>query len=297
MWKSVGVEPTERRIHLPRIDVTVRVQEVGEGPPIVFVHGASNSGVSWSSLARDLPGFRCILLDRPGCGLSDPLKTSFADVGRLEAFGDALVVDVLDALELDTAFVVATSYGGYMGLRGAAAHPDRIAATVLLSWSLGVPIAKTPFLMRVASIPFVGRLGARMPANERTVRMIFKQIGLRGALESGRISQELIDTFVSLLRDTDTMRNELAAGPRIMTFFGGINESVLIGADVLGNISNPMLFIWGEDDPQGGADAARRFVAQVPGAELEMMAGGHAPWLDDPDKVATSVRDFFARVP
>jgi len=58
-----------------------------------------------------------------------------------------------------------------------------------------------------------------------------------------------------------------------------------------------MLFIWGEDDPQGGADAARRFVAQVPGAELEMMAGGHAPWLDDPDKVATSVRDFFARVP
>ncbi len=297
MWKSVGVEPTEQRIHLPRIDVTVRVQEVGEGPAIVFVHGASNSGVSWSSLARDLPGFRCILLDRPGCGLSDPLKTGFDDVKRLEAFGDALVVDVLDALELDTAFVIATSYGGYIGLRGAAAHPDRISATVLLSWSLGVPIEKTPFLMRAASIPFVGRLGARMPANERTVRMIFKQIGLRGALESGRISQELIDCYVALLRETDTMRNELAAGPRIMSFFGGINESVLIGDDVLAKISNPMLCIWGEDDPQGGADSARRFVSRIPGAELELMPGvGHAPWLDDPDKVATGVRDFFARV-
>ena len=47
----------------------------GEGPAVVFIHGASNGGSSWASLVARLDGFRCIMLDRPGCGLSDPLPT------------------------------------------------------------------------------------------------------------------------------------------------------------------------------------------------------------------------------
>jgi pimeloyl-ACP methyl ester carboxylesterase len=40
---------------------------------------------------------------------------------------------------------------------------------------------------------------------------------------------------------------------------------------------------------------ARRFAAQLPHATLDLLDGcGHAPWIDEPDLVATRLDDFFA---
>jgi pimeloyl-ACP methyl ester carboxylesterase len=74
-----------------------------------------------------MDGFRCLMLDRPGAGLSGPLPKAFEDVDSLAAFSDAFIIDVLDGLELDSAHVVATSYGGYAALR-ATAYPDASGA-------------------------------------------------------------------------------------------------------------------------------------------------------------------------
>lgn len=297
LWESVGVTPTEQHVHLSHAGVTIRAQEVGSGPSVVFVHGVANAGASWASLVCRLDGFRCIVIDRPGCGLSDPLVTGFDDVGRLAAFGDTLIVDVLDALGLESAHVVATSFGGYMALRGAAAHPDRIGRVVELGWTIGAPIARTPFVMRLASAPVVGRMLAAVPPNERMVRTIFRSIGLRAALDAGRITQPMLDWFLSMLRDTDTMRNELAAGPRILTPIRGINDSILLPHSLLAKIHTPVQFLWGDEDPMGGADIANAFVAHLPNAELELMAGaGHAVWMDDADHAAKTTRAFLERV-
>jgi 2-hydroxy-6-oxonona-2,4-dienedioate hydrolase len=141
LWESVGVTPTEQQLRLDRIGVTVRVQEVGVGPAVVFVHGSTNSGVSWAPLIARLNGFHCLLVDRPGCGLSEPLPNTLDDPVRLGTYGDALIVDVLDALGLDHAHVVATSFGGYFALRAAAAHPDRVDRVVEFGWTVGAPWA------------------------------------------------------------------------------------------------------------------------------------------------------------
>ena len=66
MWDSVGVAPAEHVLALERTGLTVRVQEAGNGPTLLFVHGASNSGVSWAQLVARLPEYRCVVLDRPG---------------------------------------------------------------------------------------------------------------------------------------------------------------------------------------------------------------------------------------
>ena len=294
LWKSVGVAPTEQRLHLDRTGVTVRVQETGQGPAVVFVHGASNGGASWAPLVGRLDGFRCVMLDRPGCGLSDPLLTGFDDVARLGAFADSLIVDVLDALGLERGHVVATSFGGYMAIRAAAAHPDRIGRMVELGWTIGAPIARVPLVMRVAAVPVVGRLLASVPPNARAVRAIFRSIGLRQALEAGRISQEALDWFLALLRDTDTMRNELRAGPRVILPLRGMNDRVLLPVSLLAKVRTPVYFLWGEEDPFGGAAIARQFVARLPDAELELMPGaGHAVWMDDPDHAAAVTGKFL----
>ena len=72
--KSVGQTPTEQLVMLPRLGVRVRVQEVGEGPLVLFIHGGPNSGSTWASLVEHIDGYRCIIVDRPGTGLSDPIS-------------------------------------------------------------------------------------------------------------------------------------------------------------------------------------------------------------------------------
>ena len=60
-----------RRVRL-RTGGTVRVQETGDGPPVLLVHGAVNAGTSWMALMAKLPDFRCIALDRPGSDVDVP---------------------------------------------------------------------------------------------------------------------------------------------------------------------------------------------------------------------------------
>ena len=294
MWGSVGVAPTERMLDLSRTGTRVRVQEAGDGPVVLFVHGVSNSGVSWAPLVAQLPDHRCVVLDRPGCGLSDPLSITFGDVASLADFADALVVDVLDAMDLDSAHLLGTSFGGYATLRAAAAHPDRVERLVQLGWTVGAPTARLPMIMRLASAPGLGRVLGAIPPNERAVRAMFKQIGLRQAMDAERVSQEAIDCYLSLLRDTDTMRNEVRAGPRLIRMRGGMDERVLLPPALLASIQAPTYFLWGEQDLFGGAEVARDFVRHIPDAELELMPGsGHAVWMDDADYVATAIRKFL----
>lgn len=293
LWESVGVTPTEQQLRLDRSGVTVRVQEMGEGPAVVFVHGSTNSGVSWASLAARLDGFRCVLVDRPGCGLSEPLPYTLDDPVRLGAYGDALIVDVLDALGLAHAHVVATSFGGYFALRGAAAHPDRVDRVVEFGWTVGAPMGAVPLMLRLGGIPTFGRLVGMVPPNERAVRAMLRSIGLRQALATGRFSQQMMDTYLSLLRDTDTMRNELRAGPHTFRL-RGFNRSVFLPESLLGSIRTPTYFLWGEEDPMGDAEVARQFVGNIPDAEIEIMAGaGHAVWVDEPDHAAATTRRFL----
>jgi len=296
LWDSVGVAPTERRVHLDSRGIAVRVQEVGEGPAVLFVHGGSNGGSSWADLIARFDGFRCVMLDRPGCGLSDRIERRPRDIEAIEEYADTLIPDVLDALGLAHANVVATSFGGYFALRAAAAHPDRIERIVEFGWTIGAPMAKVPLVMRFTSVPVIGWVMARVPPNERAVRMILRQIGLGEALESGRFTQEEIEWFLALLRDTPTMRNERDATPRVILPIHGMNERVLLSPSLLAGISTPTQFIWGTNDPNGGADIARPFVAHLPNAELELIPGaGHAPWIDDPDRSARTTREFLNR--
>jgi len=293
LWAQVGVTPTERMINLPRIETTLRVQETGEGPPIVFVHGASNSGTSWAGLVAEMPEFRCLLIDRPGCGLSEQHDRQLRDVADLTRFSEELVLDVFEQLELDSAVLLGTSFGGNVVLRAAAALGERIEKLITLGWSMGAPIEYTPFSMRLASIPGLGPLLFRLPASRGMVKRILKQVGLKDAFDNGVITDEFVDCFRSLLNDTDTMANELKQGPPIITPIKGFNDSILIPDDVMASIQVPAYFLWGTNDPMGGEATARAFTSKLPNATLEMMPGGHAVWVDDPKRVARSVAAFL----
>ena len=75
LWHAYGLEPIERfvEVSLPRAVVRLRVLEIGAGEPAVFIPGTGGTGPYWAPLIRELPGIRCVMIDRPGWGLSSPL--------------------------------------------------------------------------------------------------------------------------------------------------------------------------------------------------------------------------------
>jgi 2-hydroxy-6-oxonona-2,4-dienedioate hydrolase len=292
-WSAMGVRPTSRRVHLEELQVDVRIQEIGDGPPVLFLHGGPNSGSTWAPLVAHLTGMRCLLLDRPGTGMSDPLPLGLTPA-TLRPFGDTLVTDVLDGLELEDTHVVASSFGGYVALRSAARHPGRIRRMVQMACPAFAPGMQTPPFMRALGVPPARWILGVLPPSPRAARSIFRQIGHGASLDADRIPTALFDWYLALQRHTDTFRNETAMIASAVSPRRGFDESLTLEAEVLRSVTCPVRFLWGADDTFGGEEAARRLVAAMPDAELEMLPGaGHLPWLDDPAHAAARTAAFL----
>ncbi|MBI2917493.1 MAG: alpha/beta hydrolase [Chloroflexi bacterium] len=293
LWASVRVTPTERRVRLAGIGVEVRVQEAGDGPPVLFLHGGPNAGTTWAHMVAGMREFRCLVVDRPGTGLSQALPRPLTPA-TLPPFGDAFAAEVLDALGIARALVVASSFGGYLALRGAAAHPSRIARMVQMACPAFAPGMKTPPFMRLMSLRLVRGLMGRMEPNVKTARSILRQIGHGASIDANRIPDLFFQWYVDLQKHTDTMRNDGDMIGNLITLLGA-KRSLTLSDELLRSVQTPTLFYWGEDDAFGGEEVARNLARLVPNAQLEMVPkSGHLPWLDDPARAVRATVEFFA---
>lgn len=162
------------------------MQEVGNGPPLVLVHGGSIAGTSWATLAVALEGTRCMLVDRPGCGLSDPIVGGpLRNLLGVEAYADRLLGEHLDALGLNVAAVRATSYGELFAFRGAAAAPERVTRLVEYSWLVGAPSEAAPLTARVAAVPGMQSAMTRLPMSRGMVKRALRQFRSRSGHRLG----------------------------------------------------------------------------------------------------------------
>jgi len=169
------------------------------------VHGGPNAGSTWAPLAAEMQDFRCLLLDRTGCDLSEAV-----DITRynLRAFGADLLAAVLDGLEIEEAAVVASSFGGALALFFAAAHPQRVTRMVQQGCPAFLQGMRVPMFMRMLSIGPLGRGIARQEATAKQSRDIMRQIGHAKSIDQGRLD-DMVEWYVHLMNDTDTMQNEV----------------------------------------------------------------------------------------
>ena len=126
----------------------------GHGPRVlVFMHGILMDSNMNRRLAADLAavGFRVVLLDLPGHGLSEkPKRASFH---RMDTYAEH-VVRLMDHLGIATAAVGGVSLGGNVSLLVAAQAPERVQAMVIempvLEWALpAAAITFVPMLLAV----------------------------------------------------------------------------------------------------------------------------------------------------
>ena len=238
---------------------------------------------------------RCILVDRPGCGLSDPVPGGpLRDLPAVKRHADSFLADLLVALEIDSPAVGSTSYGGYFAFRGAAAAPDRVSRIVEYSWLIGAPSASVPLASRIAALPGAKDLMVRMPMSRWAVKEALRQFGLGRAMDAGTFDDEMIDWAYALMRHTDTLRNDILSSPDVITPLRGQNTDLLLTDALLAKLEMPVLFLWGADDPNGGEAVAREFVPRLADAELVVIPEAeHAPWLDDLDTCVERTREFL----
>jgi haloalkane dehalogenase len=145
MGTDVFRTPDERFEGLPDFDFEPHYREVdglrlahldvGEGQPVVFFHGEPTWSYLWRKVippVRDA-GFRCIAPDYAGFGRSDkPTDVEWYSYDRHVE----LVATLLEDLDLRDATAVVHDWGGPIGLRLAAEHPDRIARMVIMDTGL-----------------------------------------------------------------------------------------------------------------------------------------------------------------
>jgi pimeloyl-ACP methyl ester carboxylesterase len=264
----------------------VHVVTAGEGPPVVHLHGTNTSSLSHLMLTGRTSDIGSYLVDRPGCGLSDP--DSFRR-GQFRGYAVRFVGDVLDALGLDAPLLVGASGGGIWATWYALAHPDRVRGLVMLGSVPTLPGGRVPLALRLAATPGVGDLMARAVRPGR--RMLLRMMASVGEAETIVQHPDLLDSLVAGARDPVATQANLAE-LRALISGRGIRAGMRLDREELGRLAVPTLMIWGDHDPVVPLDRARLVAAEIPGARLEVLSAGHVPQLGHPDRVAALLKEF-----
>jgi pimeloyl-ACP methyl ester carboxylesterase len=289
LFRTIGAEVEESFLDLANTCVRVRLLAVGSGPPLVLLHGVSLSAAAWAPLFTALTGHRLLAVDLPGHGLSDPVIYRRAQVRQ---HARELIDDILDALELDQAPVLAHSLGGMFALWHASAGTQRISSLVAIGEpAVALPGAHVRMPLSPLTVPGLGVAILRSPSPRRVYRRVLAQ-GL-GAAEVAAAPDSLIDALRLSARRPGNARTVNSLMHAIDHFRRPRTESVLTIPE-LAAITTPTTFIWGTDDPYLSADRARPSIDQIPHATLHEIPGGHGPWLTDTKRTADLIQTHLS---
>ena len=237
----------------------------GEGPTIVFAHGAGGNHLSWwQQVPVFNTAYRCVVFDHRGWGRS----IESAGGPGPDAFVDDLLV-LLDALEIDRAALIAQSMGGRTCLGVSLRAPERVSALVMADTTGG-------FLTE-----------AMRPAYEQA-RTRLRQEGLASlAYHAGLPERE---PALAFLYDEIMALNP----PRDPGMMNAINRVVPDPEDVAA-LQMPLLWVVGSDDALVPAAVIRAAHAHVAGSEyFEVPEAGHSVYFERAAEFNARVKQFLS---
>lgn len=280
-WLKIDWREHLHRVQLPGAEVNYA--EIGEGEPILFVHGL---GGCWRNWLENLPHFgrthRAIALDLPGFGDS-PLPSWPIE---MPAYG-RLIHDFCEKLGIDrVAALVGNSMGGFAATEAAIDRPSRFDRLVLVS-AAGIGFAEA-----------VGspRARASLGTFETAMRLLARPHRTWFARPRGRRY-----AFGRLVRSPNRLRPELLfellePGLRAPGFAAAIRA--IGGYDTrhrLTEIEIPTLIVWGMNDHVVRVEDALAYHRLIPGSRLELFERtGHLPQLERPARFNRLLDDFLA---
>jgi haloalkane dehalogenase len=243
----------------------------------LLVHGYPESSYMWNealaALARS--GWRALAPDLPGYGDSgaDPPGTWERHVEALERF--------VGELELGPVALVTHDWGVPIGLRWACDHPGSANALVISDGGFFAD-RRWHDLANVMRTPGEG---------ERLIESYTREgfSAAMRAVSSGMGEQAIEEYWKGFADDTRRMGH-------LELYRSGDFEKLLPYEGRVAALGVPTLILWGEEDRFASVRMAHRFHEEIPGSQLEVLAGaGHFVWDDEPARATGALVEFLGR--
>jgi pimeloyl-ACP methyl ester carboxylesterase len=262
---------------MDQVDVAglrIAYERVGEGPPIVLLHGFVGDSREWRrQLAGLSHGFTVVAWDAPGAGRSADPPESF----RMPDYADRLA-GFIDALGLERPHVIGLSFGGALALELYGRHPT-IPATLVLAGAYAGWVGSLTSLVAVERLQLSLRL-ADLPPDE-FARSVMPTLFPASA------PAEVVDAFARIVSEFHP------AGFRAMA--RALGEADL--RDVLPRIDVPTLLLYGDQDLRAPLNVAGDLHAAIPGSKLVVLPGvGHMSNVEAGERFNEEVRTFLRSV-
>jgi len=250
----------------------IAYERVGEGSPLILLHGFFGDSRVWSRQLEDLSSqFDVVAWDTPGCGRSsDPPDTfRMPDYARcLSAF--------IQALQLERPHELGLSFGSTLALELYRQQP-RLCRTLVLasayagwSGSLRADVVEQRLRKTISDLD--------LPPAE--VVNIYNVPGL--LTESA--GQTLVDENAAI------MSSFHPTGMKTMTH--ALAEANL--RDMLPFVDLPTLLLYGDRDVRSPLSVGQDLHSQIPGSKMVVIAGaGHLSNVEAPDRFNSEVREFL----
>lgn len=253
----------------------IAYREAGSGPVIVFLHGLGGNSASWQlQFAALSKQHRVVAWDMPGFGHSDLLATQSTTTRDLSTLARCF----MDALGIDYAHGVGTSYGTVILADLAQSNPGRLKSMIFACGVTGMGHldSQKRAQLRAVRRAELERMGQRKFAETRNSTYVAK------GLPAG-----LVERVVELAGS--------AQPEGYLQAYGALTESNIF--PLLASIKVPSLVISGANDPIALVNDCERVAAALPQAEYHCIQNsGHYVNLEQTEIFNRLVADFIARV-
>ena len=262
--------------HLVVGSVEIRVEVVGEGVPVVLLHGLGLSGALWNRVRDDFgPGYQLIVPDLRAAGGTREIEREELS---LERWADDLV-GLLDALGVERPVLVGHSLGASIALKVALEHPGEVRALAL-----------------IGADATLSNLAPRMLASaERIESMGIEKWVAEFWSKNPPFSSESLEREPEMLAEYRDL--VLANDP---LDYVRQCRAIAVAEDLsgrLGDVTQPALVLIGAKDDRTLPEHGRALAARLGDARVvELPDVGHTLPLEAPNAVATAVSMFLQDV-
>ncbi len=230
-------------------------------PPVILIHGAGGTHLSWPAEIRRLPGQRMLAIDLPGHGKSPGMgKHSIPEYSRC-------LLDFMNELGFYKAIFVGHSMGGGISLDIALNHPDYMIGMGLIASNARLRVAQAILdgLALPATVPLTIQAivdwSYGPQADGALIKLAARQLGeTRPAVLSGDL--QACNNFDVIQR--------------------------------LPEVNRPTLIVCGTEDKMTPIRYSEAMAAKIPNAALQTIdSAGHMVMLEQPRRVAGILNIFI----
>jgi pimeloyl-ACP methyl ester carboxylesterase/quercetin dioxygenase-like cupin family protein len=262
---------TEQRLRIG--DAELHVEVVGEGVPVVLIHGLGLSGALWDRMRDHFgAGYQRILLDLRGAGRSRELERVELSVAQwAEDLGA-----VLRALEIERPVLVGHSLGASIALKYALERPDDVRALVLIGADANLTNLAPRMLKSIERIEELGL--------QRWVEDVWSTNPPFAAASLGR-DPSMLDEYRDLVLQNDPV--DYVRQCRAIATAESLEGR-------LPDVTQPTLVLIGGSDDRTLPEHGRMLAREIPGARVvELPDVGHTLPMEAPDAAAQAVTGFL----